>query len=206
MHLDILSDNQVDLLPLLSLFKREYCLVGGTAIALQIGHRQSIDFDLFKEKSIRQHDVFKKIDSTAFQYYTTLSNFEQINLIINQVKVTFYQYPFPLEKKVSLKQVIKMPDLLTLAAMKAFALGRRAKWKDYVDLYFLIKNYYTPQDIAEKAKSIFKQQFVEKQFYAQLGYFKFINYEEEVIFKIENPPTQQGIKTYLREVSIGGLN
>ena len=48
MHKEILSKYQIELLPLLKQFKREYYLVGGTAIALHIGHRRSIDFDLFK--------------------------------------------------------------------------------------------------------------------------------------------------------------
>jgi hypothetical protein len=58
MHLEILNAAQFELLPVLSQFKREYYLVGGTAIALHIGHRQSIDFELFKEKDIRKKDVF----------------------------------------------------------------------------------------------------------------------------------------------------
>ena len=49
MHLEILNKEQKELLPILSQFKREYYLVGGTAIALHIGHRESIDFDLFYE-------------------------------------------------------------------------------------------------------------------------------------------------------------
>ena len=48
MYPDILSKEQKDLLPLMQQFKREFYLVGGTAIALHIGHRRSIDFDLFK--------------------------------------------------------------------------------------------------------------------------------------------------------------
>jgi hypothetical protein len=47
MHLEILSDEQKDMLALFSVFKREYYMVGGTAIALHIGHRKSIDFDMF---------------------------------------------------------------------------------------------------------------------------------------------------------------
>lgn len=61
MHLEILSKEQIELLPILSQFKREYYLVGGTAIALHIGHRESIDFDLFKEKDIRKKDEFTKL-------------------------------------------------------------------------------------------------------------------------------------------------
>ena len=47
MHLDVLTREQTELLPFLSQFAKRYYLVGGTAVALQLGHRQSIDFDLF---------------------------------------------------------------------------------------------------------------------------------------------------------------
>ena len=47
MHKEILSGNQMALLPFVQKFIKEYYLVGGTAIALHIGHRRSIDFDLF---------------------------------------------------------------------------------------------------------------------------------------------------------------
>jgi hypothetical protein len=55
-----------------------------------------------------------------------------------------------------------MTDLLTLAAMKAFALGRRAKWKDYLDLYFILKDYYSVQEIGKKASELFGEMFSEK--------------------------------------------
>ena len=70
----------------------------------------------------------------------------------------------------------------------------------------MIKHHFRPAKIADKAKEIFQGEFVEKQFYAQLGYFKFINYDEEVIYVIENPPTHHEIKSYLKEVSIESLN
>jgi hypothetical protein len=74
-----------------------------------------------------------------------------------------------------------MPDLLTLAAMKAFALGRRAKWKDYVDMYFIFKKI-TLADIVTKAKELFGAEFNQKLFREQLSYFKDIDYSEEVIY------------------------
>ncbi|GIW64180.1 MAG: hypothetical protein KatS3mg092_0113 [Patescibacteria group bacterium] len=51
MFKNILTEEQIKLLPLIKLFSKNFYLVGGTAIALQIGHRRSIDFDLFTEKS-----------------------------------------------------------------------------------------------------------------------------------------------------------
>nr|WP_310556821.1 nucleotidyl transferase AbiEii/AbiGii toxin family protein [Flavobacterium sp.] len=100
---------------------------------------------------------------------------------------------------------MKMPDLLTLAAMKAFALGHRSKWKDYLDLYFILKFHHSFVEISIKAKEIFKEEFIEKQFIAQLGYFKGINYSEEVTFLIPNPPTEDEIKNFLTEISLSGI-
>ncbi len=73
-------------------------------------------------------------------------------------------------------------DLLTLAALKAFALGRRAKWKDYVDLYFIMEKSYGIDKIIKKSTEIFGNEFNEKIFRAQLAYFKDIDYTEEVIY------------------------
>jgi len=71
MHKEILSAAQVTLLPLVQEFKREYYLVGGTAIALHIGHRQSIDFDLFKFAAINYKKVIAKIASSGYKYSIT---------------------------------------------------------------------------------------------------------------------------------------
>jgi hypothetical protein len=48
MHKEVLNKDQIDLLPLVKQYKREFYLAGGTAVALHIGHRRSVDFDLFK--------------------------------------------------------------------------------------------------------------------------------------------------------------
>jgi hypothetical protein len=125
-------------------------MVGGTAIALHIGHREFIDFDLFKEKDIRKKDVYSKLKN--INYTVSFVDYNQINMIANGVKIIFFLFPYTIPLNSKLENYIKMPDLLTLAAMKAFALGRRAKWKDYVDLYFVIKFHFTVQEIANKAK------------------------------------------------------
>jgi Nucleotidyl transferase AbiEii toxin, Type IV TA system len=121
------------------------------------------------------------------------------------VKITFFSFPYKVPVSSEIKGIVKMPDLLTLAAMKAFALGRRAKYKDYVDLYFIIKFHYSIQEISLKAKEIFGEHFIDKQFIAQLGYFKGINYDEEVTFLIPNPPTEAEVQEFLINVSIEGL-
>lgn len=205
MHLEILSENQKDLLPFISKFKREYYLVGGTAIALHIGHRESIDFDLFKYAPLRKNDIYKKIFSEKLNFQFGYESYEQLNLLINQVKFTFFSFPHKIPTNSEIKGIIKMPDLLTLSAMKAFALGRKAKWKDYVDLYFILKDYYSFSEIAKKANELFGEMFSEKLFKMQLGYFKGINYDEEITYLIPNPPNNEEIEDFLTNISIENL-
>jgi len=128
MHKEILNNNQIDLLPLIKQFKREFYLVGGTAIALHLGHRRSIDFDLFKPGRLRLNWILKKISAGNYLYIVTRRVEEQLNLLINDVTFTFFEYPYPIEAKCKFEDFIRLPGLLELAAMKAFALGRRSKW------------------------------------------------------------------------------
>lgn len=201
MHKEILNQNQIALLPLIAAFKREFYLVGGTAIALHIGHRRSIDFDLCKAKSLNTNKIIAKIKSHQIPYIITRNVSEQLNMIIADVKVTFFEYPFQIAHEINFEQAIKLPTLLDLAAMKAYALGRRSKWKDYVDLYFIIKNHFTIKEISERAVLIFDQQFSEKLFRAQLSYFKDIDYSELVEYLVQ-PVNEEEIKDYLIEKAI----
>ncbi|MCL2167606.1 MAG: nucleotidyl transferase AbiEii/AbiGii toxin family protein [Lentimicrobiaceae bacterium] len=202
MYPNILTKEQKELLPFLQKFKREFYLVGGTAIALQIGHRQSVDFDLFKQSNLNFTRIQKKISVEKFSYQITRKVTEQINIDINSVKVTFFQYPYFIDAKVNFENCMRMPDLLTLAAMKAFALGQRSKWKDYVDLYFLLKNYYTLDEVSNKAKELFNQMFSEKLFRGQLAFHKDINYSEQVEYMPGFEVGENEVKEFLIDKSL----
>ena len=205
MHKEILNQNQTDLLPLISTFKREYYLAGGTAIAFYLGHRRSIDFDLFKYSPINHKRNLDKIKSFKFPFVITRRVFEQMNITVNDVKMTFYQYPFDIQAETSFEKFLRLPSLLDLAAMKSYALGRRSKWKDYVDLYFLLKENFSLTEISNRATEIYGQMFSIKQFIAQLTYFKDIDCREEVEYLFPNPPTDDEIKETLMEISVNGF-
>lgn len=205
MHSEILNDKQKQLLPLLSQFRREYYLVGGTAIALHIGHRRSIDFDLFKLSAINHKRNLEKISASPFEHLVTRRVTEQMNLIINDVKVTFFQYPFSVTPTDRYDNYFRLPSLLQLAAMKAYALGRRSKWKDYVDLYYLLSNYFTIPEISSAATKLFGELYSEKMFRSQLCYFDDVDYTETVDYLTPNPPTDEEIKCKLTEISLQGL-
>lgn len=205
MHSEILNDQQKQLLPLLAQFRREYYLVGGTAIALYIGHRRSIDFDLFKLSAINHKRNLDRIAASAFAHTVTRRVSDQMNLIVNDVKVTFFQYPFSIEPTAKFESFFRLPSLLQLAAMKAYALGRRSKWKDYVDLYFLLHDHFTITDISSAAYQVFGELYSEKMFRSQLCYFDDIDYTESVDWLLPNPPTEDVIKSTLTEYSLQGV-
>ena len=133
---------------------------------------------------------------------TQIDTEENLTGIAQGVKITFFHFPFPIEASVDFQGDIKIPTLLTLAAMKAYALGRRAKWKDYVDLYFILKDYYSIREISEKASDIFQWNFNSKLFREQLCYFEHINYDEVVEYLIPDPPTDAQVRAFLIERAI----
>ena len=85
--------------------------------------------------------------------------------------------------------------------MKAFALSRRAKWKDYVDMFFILRDHYSIKEIANQAQKIFGQLFSEKLFRSQLAFHKDIDYTEPVRFIVE-PVSDDEIKNFLVEKAI----
>lgn len=194
MHKEILTSNQIKLFPLLKRQAKDFGLVGGTAVALHIGHRRSIDFDLFSLKPFDSNALRSKVRRLVKIERILVDQNGELTCWAGKVKLTFFHYPFAIKYKTNLDTIIKMPDLLTLAAMKAHALGRRAKWKDYVDLYFIIKYSYPVKKIIQKGKAIFGGEFNGKIFRTQLAYFEDINYEEKIDFLPKFSVSEEKIK------------
>ena len=153
---------------------------------------KEFDNDKIKRVIKKTHSISKTIRDEKGQY----------TFFINEVQLTFFYYPYPIRFSKKLDDIINMPNLLTLAAMKLFALGRRAKWKDYVDLYFIIKEFHKFDDIINIAKKIFKNEFNERLSREQLSYFKDINYQEEIIFKDGFEVSNEKIKKSLIDLSL----
>jgi hypothetical protein len=201
MHTEIFNKNQIEIIEHLKMFNRNFYLVGGTAIALYIGHRRSIDFDFFSYKPIIKHQLKKKLLKIPFQQIPIFEDVDQLHLLINSVKITFFYYPYPVNHSIKNDSIFSIPSLLSLAAMKAFALGRRAKWKDYVDLYFILKNHYSIEEISNECEKIFGNQYSEKLFRQQLAFHNDIDFSESVDF-LTGPISENEIKEFLIEEAI----
>ncbi len=204
MFQNILTNKQNELLDLLSEFSSKYYLVGGTAIALQIGHRRSIDFDLFSFSEIDYQKIVKTIRKLNYDIeYTFNQDTDELSVLVNSVRIFFVLYPFQIDSDVWFKNIISMPRLNILGAMKAYALGRRSKWKDYVDLYFLLKDYLSWNDMLSTAKKLFRGGFNERLFREQLCYFDDVDRSETVEYMDrKSSPEDHEIERFLTEVAV----
>lgn len=202
MRKEILTKGQTKLLPLVKEFSQDFGLAGGTAIALYLGHRRSVDFDFFANKEFDNLKIRKRILKYGRIRQVLRDERGEYTLIINGVRCTFFNYPFKIHFSENWSSMIRLPNLLTLAAMKAYALGRRAKWKDYVDLYFVMKKHRGIGQIVKKAKRIFRSEFNEKLFRGQLAYFKDIDYTEKVIYMAGFERKDEIIKKALVDFSL----
>lgn len=176
MHLEALPEENKPIFSQLHFFPGFY-LAGGTALALQIGHRISVDFDLFSTKPMdvdlltNTEKIFNKN-----KIQTLVNNKEELTLLIGGIKVTFLYYPFPLLNAMIEYQGLRLLDIKELAATKAYTIGRRGNFKDYVDLYFVLKLQKTSlNEITSLAEKKYNQAFNSRLFLEQLVYLEDIS-------------------------------
>ena len=169
----VLNTDQQHIQPLLEEFSSTHILVWWTAIALQLAHRKSIDFDLFcfgPQGSGKQlHD---RIIKTWLMYDPQKSNLlrlsddeqSEVTLRVNEVKIQlldFSRNPFDIsvhiDSSLSLCGWIPSCDLLTLWAMKCYAMMYRKTIKDAVDIYYILQNGYILKQLIHEAQRIFDQ-------------------------------------------------
>lgn len=174
LFLDRLSSERQAAFKKLAKFAPPFVLAGGTAIMLQLGHRKSFDFDCFCETEELPANLLPKIrrvlgNSIVVKRKTT----ELITLTTPaQIEITFVCHPYrPLRKPVETPG-FPLFHLEDLAANKAYTLGRRPAWRDYVDLFFFMKwNVYSIEKIIKLAEKKFGGEFNSRLFCQQLTYF-----------------------------------
>jgi hypothetical protein len=120
---------------------QEFNLVGGTALALRIGHRISIDIDLFSTNSFNAPEVANHL-KTAYDASQprTLSN--AVFCFINDIKIDLISHQYPLVADIDVIEGIRMVSLEDIGAMKLNAIyGNGTRLKDFVDMYFLLEKF-----------------------------------------------------------------
>lgn len=203
-YLEILDKKRQAIFSRLSVFKNSGYLAGGTALALQINHRKSVDFDVFVEKPITGY-LRKKINKVFGKQEFYINTSDQISFKTKgEIGVTFVWYYYPLLYPSIKTHFLNLASVDDIATDKAETIGRRAVWRDYVDIFFLLKkNIITLEKIMKLAKRKFQGEFVETQFLQQLPYFTdLIVTPMEYINKQYN---EQEIKSFLEKQVEGYL-
>lgn len=115
-------------------------LVGGTAMALQTGHRKSVDLDLFGALSLDETILTETVSSMGnIVWLNKLKNIK--SLLVNGIKVDFVNYSYPWLSEPLNENNIRLASKKDIAAMKLSAITGRGAKKDFTDLYFLLKEF-----------------------------------------------------------------
>lgn len=119
-------------------FLQKYVLVGGSALTLHICHRKSEDLDFFTyDDSFDKKEILKFIQSFETKEIINQTD-EQIDLLLNGVKVTFFNARWSFLKPQKIEK-FNLATISMIASMKVNVLFLRAKYRDYYDIYFLVK-------------------------------------------------------------------
>jgi hypothetical protein len=176
MHTEALTEDGFKIFPSLADFD-DFYLAGGTALALQLGHRISIDFDLFHGGLI-DRALLPKVKRVFrdFMIEPTINNPDELTVFVGPVKVTFLSYPFPVVERFVRADGIKMLTAKEIGATKAYTIGRRGTYKDYVDLYFILDGRHASlEEIIAMAERKYGREFNSRLFAEQLLFMDDVN-------------------------------
>src|SRR3989344_5690238 len=197
MHDEVLTKEASGLVSLLARFK-DFYLVGGTALALQIGHRRSVDFDLFSSQPLPPR-LFERVKRLVVPNALILTYRapDQLHLVINGVKTTFFYFNYPVVDSLVPYRGLTLASLNEIAAMKAFAIGKRLAYKDYVDWYFLLKEKWVSLGVViTLAQKKFGGEFNDRLFLGQLVSLDEISPAPLELFR--EPVTKERIQDFLK--------
>ena len=135
-------------------FLDKYVLVGGTALSLHLGHRKSEDLDFFTySDSFEKSEIFDYIKKIPKHVEIINQTSEQIDLLIDNVKVTFFNAKWNFLQPEKIER-FNLSPLKAIAGIKVNTLFLRAKFRDYYDLYFLAKEGMSLQEIYNCAQKV----------------------------------------------------
>ena len=121
-------------------------LVGGTALALQIGHRISIDLDLFTYEEYDGAEILQILQSWGeLDLLVNKPPFLQVRL--DDVKIDFLKFPYHFVQNYTEIEGVRLVSIENIAVMKLLAIARRGVKKDFFDLYFILERYSIDQII-----------------------------------------------------------
>lgn len=140
MHLSIFDKKRTEFLKKLGFLEKfGFYLAGGTALALQIRHRTSLDFDFYTEKKFDARKLREEFDGRFKKVQEIYIAEDTLGLAVNGINISFFRYPYPLIRPPESVESVYIASKEDISAMKIIAISQRGKRRDFIDIYFLIK-------------------------------------------------------------------
>lgn len=189
MHEETLTQNTKRILESLnhSGLIKDFYLAGGTALALYYGHRFSVDLDWFAE-SFNYTSSFRKRLSELGKLSVDSEGEKTFNGVLDGVKISFFEYPYPLIfPKTHFRNNVYLASRSDIAAMKLEAVASRGNYKDFIDLFFLLKEYNLDQLLSFLREKFAGIEYNETHLLKSITYFEDAEKSEfpEMIQKID---------------------
>jgi len=196
---DILDEKRRAILPSFRFLQGNFYLAGGTALALQLGHRDSIDFDFFSPNSFSTGELFQELEKN-FEVSKLKKIQEEegtLTVTVDGVKVSFFHFPYPLVRATVKSEFFDLASIEDIGAMKLSAITSRSLTKDYVDLYFILHQVELSAllDVARHKFPTLETNLLLKS----LVYFDDI-IEEPIIFKHNRQVDLSAVSNFLRDL------
>jgi len=197
MHYEALNQETKNIWKKCGFLLHDFYLAGGTALALQIGHRISVDLDFFSPDPLKK-TLLSKIEENLSPVSVLVNTKNELTLTVEGVKMTFLHYPFILKYKTVDANITPLASILDIASMKAYTIGRRRSFKDYVDVYFILsKEYITLDLLISDSKEKYGYAFNDRLFCEQLTSPE--DLDDENIIWLEKPLSKADMQKFFQE-------
>ena len=172
-----------------------FYLAGGTALALHLGHRRSVDLDFFRAESFDPGELIRALDRGGTLAVRRAER-DTLTVEINGVATSFFAYPHALvQPPAASPWSVRLAAVGDIAAMKLSAIAGRGSRKDFVDLYFICREVMS----LARALQLFEKKFrnVPYERYHVLKSLTFFDdAEAEVMPEMVRPAAWTAIKQF----------
>ena len=186
---------------------KPYILCGGTALAMQIGHRKSEDLDFMmwrKSKTEKPEVNWNAIEKELTEKVGEIENFnmlgfDQVEFLVKGVKFSFFvsdNYS-PVTSPIEYLGNIRIADIEAIMAMKMEVMLRRLKFRDYYDIYCILRKGYSIHKGIEKALSLSRHRLSSKNIIAMLLGGQFIPDNNFSALEPKYDITREKIREYI---------
>lgn len=196
----------IELVSLLECIK-PYILCGGTALAIQIGHRKSEDLDFMmwrKSKTEKPEVNWNAIERELKEKIGEIENFnmlgfDQVEFVVKGVKFSFFVSDnlSPVTAPIDYIGNIRLADIESIMAMKIEVMLRRMKFRDYYDIYCILQEGYSIHKGIEKALKLSRHRLSSKNIIVMLLGGQFFPDDNFVTFEPKYDVTKEQIRDYI---------